>query len=63
MRTSGDGTRNRLREIESELIEIALATSMPERERAKGLMYQVRRIERNVTGRPDNVVRLADWRP
>jgi hypothetical protein len=51
MRTSGDGTRDRLREIESELIEIAMTASMPsERDYAEALMHEVRRIERNVTG-------------
>jgi hypothetical protein len=46
MRTES-GTRDRLREIESELIEIAARTSMPsERDYAEALMHEIKRIER-----------------
>jgi hypothetical protein len=46
MRAS-DGTRERLREIESELIELARGTNLPdEREIAEALLAEARRMER-----------------
>jgi hypothetical protein len=46
MRTN-DGTRDRLREIESELIELARGTNLPdEREIAEALLLEAKRIER-----------------
>jgi hypothetical protein len=47
-------SRDRLREIESELIEIAAGTPVPtEREIAAALLHEARRIERNANGRAD----------
>jgi hypothetical protein len=48
MRRPCDGTRERLREIESELIELAVGASMPsERDYAAALLLEAQRIERN----------------
>jgi hypothetical protein len=47
MRTS-NGTRERLRELESELLELATGASLPsEKEIAAALLLEARRIERN----------------
>jgi hypothetical protein len=47
MRTS-DGTRERLRELETELLELAMGAAMPsERDYAEALAAELRRIERN----------------
>jgi hypothetical protein len=53
MRTASDGMRDRLRELESELIEIATAARAPEeREIAAALLAEARRIERNTKACP-----------
>jgi hypothetical protein len=53
-RTCEDSVRDRLREIESELIEIAVGASMPsEREIAAALLLEAQRIERMTSGRVD----------
>jgi hypothetical protein len=52
------GTRDRLREIESELIEIAMCAHAPsERDYAEALMHEVRRIERVATGNVTDALR------
>jgi hypothetical protein len=48
MQTCEDSVRDRLNEIESELIEIAMGATVPtEREVAQALLLEARRIERN----------------
>jgi hypothetical protein len=49
-----DGARERLAEIESELIELAAGASMPtDRDFAEALLLEARRIERVTNGRVD----------
>jgi hypothetical protein len=51
MRTRQDGMRERLREIEAELIELAAGSRVPDEQAyAQALLAEARRIERNVTG-------------
>jgi hypothetical protein len=58
MRTANDGTRDRLREIEAELIELAIGeTVSSDQEYAEALMHEARRIERNTKTCPANLRR------
>jgi hypothetical protein len=51
MRTISDALRDRLRDLESELIEIAVATHVPdEQEIAEALLAEAKRIERVANG-------------